>query len=266
MSQGLTELQSDLQLLSDVAKEAGIIASKFFGSQNEVWQKPGNSPVSQADYAVDAFLKDALLSARPDYGWLSEETEDTDERLGKKRLFVVDPIDGTRGFLAGRKEWCISIGLVDEFQPVAGVLECPALREHFMASKGQGAFLNDEKLQMLAGAKIRSITGSRKLNEVMSAELDGDLTVVPFIPSLAYRIAMVAKGTLDAALARPGAHDWDLAAAHVLLEEVGGKISDINGVGPIYNQQDLKSGSLLVSGHAAHEELMKLAKSGGFLH
>ncbi len=259
------DLKADLKLLSDAAKEAGAIAVKYFGSQNEVWQKQGNSPVSEADYAVDAFLKDVLLSARPDYGWLSEETDDNVERLEKKRLFVVDPIDGTRGFLAGHKQWCISIGLVEKFEPIAGVLECPALGEHFTAAKDQGCLLNGSQLKKLEGVSIQTITGSRKLNEVMTDNFSNEVTIVPFVPSLAYRIAMVAKGDIDAALARPGAHDWDLAAAHIILSETGGKMTGIDGEKPLYNQVSPRAGSLLISGQHSHLELMKLAKSGGFL-
>ncbi|MGB7286502.1 MAG: 3'(2'),5'-bisphosphate nucleotidase CysQ [Salaquimonas sp.] len=259
-------LKDDLELVSAAAKEAGLIAMKFFGSPNEVWQKHGNSPVSEADFAVDAFLKDALLAARPGYGWLSEETEDNDERLSKERLFVVDPIDGTRGFLAGNKQWCISIGIVENTRPIAGALECPALNEHFTASKGFGAYLNGSKMDQLVSHAIGTITGSRKLNEVMSDDNQLTAKVLPFVPSLAYRLAMVAKGSLDGAVARPGAHDWDLAAAHILLDEAGGKMTDILGTERRYNQPNPKSGSLLASSIPAHPALMKLAKSAGFLH
>lgn len=266
MSSLSEDLQSDLNLLSEASRQAGQIALKYFNSPNEVWKKHGNSPVSEADYAVDTFLKETLLSARPDYGWLSEETEDDLERLNRKRLFIVDPIDGTRGFLTGEKQWCISVSIVEDGVPVAGVLECPALNEHFTASRGHGAFLNDKQMTRLVGDRIHTITGSRKLNEVMRAHTEPTLKVVPFVPSLAYRIAMVASGQLDAALARSGAHDWDLAAADVLLSEVGGQITGLNGEKCVYNQKNPRVGPLLITGQEAHLELMKLAKTTGFLH
>ena len=211
-------------------------------------------------------MKKTLLEARPDYGWLSEETEDNSDRLGVQRIFVVDPIDGTRGFLAGRSQWCVSVAVVENTLPVAGALECPVLDEHFTALLAGGAYLNGSKMPRLEGSTIGSITGSRKLIETMEAWGDKTLSVVPFVPSLAYRLAMVANRKLDAALARPGAHDWDLAAADVLLREVGGKLTDLDGNQRAYNQTYPRSGSLLASGEAAHGTLMELAKSGGFLH
>lgn len=259
-------IQDDLELISKAARKAGEIALGFFGSKNEVWQKHGNSPVSEADYAVDKFLKEALLSARPGYGWLSEETEDTHDRLGAKRLFVVDPIDGTRGFLAGKKQWCVSVAIVEAASPVAGVLNCPALDEHFIAAKASGAFLNGQKLSHHKNPQIRSITGSRKLIEVMQEKADPGYQILPFVPSLAYRVAMVANNKLDAALARPGAHDWDLAAADIILSEAGGKMTDLSGAVRKYNQANPQSGSLVASGIAAHSNLIDLAKLGGFLH
>lgn len=259
-------IKDDLDLISHAAKKAGEIAFEFFGSKNDVWQKHGNSPVSEADYAVDRFLKETLLNARPNYGWLSEETEDNADRLNSKRLFVVDPIDGTRGFLAGHKQWCVSVAVVEAQSPIAGVLNCPALEEHFVAAKTLGAFLNGTRMQPLKNVDIQTMTGSRKLIEVMEARDDRDYEVLPFVPSLAYRVAMVANDKLDAALARPGAHDWDLAAADVILSEAGGKLTDIMGAPRLYNQPTPRSGSLIASSISSHSNLVDLAKAGGFLH
>ena len=256
----------DLELISRAARDAGKIAMRFFGAKNDVWSKHGNSPVSEADYAVDAYLKEVLLQARPDYGWLSEETEDNADRLQARHLFVVDPIDGTRGFLEGRSEWCVSIGIVVENQPVAGVLECPALDEHFTAVQSGGAFLNGSRLPLLRGDTLKTLTGSRKLNEIMETQIGNRFSVTPFVPSLAYRVAMVAGNRLDGALARPGAHDWDLAAADIILREAGGLLTDLEGKERLYNQPNSGSGSLLASAQGAHKKLIDLAKSGGFLH
>ena len=117
----------DLALLRDAAREAGIIAMRYFGNNPQVWMKGGTSPVSEADHAADAYLRDTLLSARPDYGWLSEETADNPVRLSARRTFVVDPIDGTRGFLEGLRSWCVSVAVVEDGRTLAGVLECPAM-------------------------------------------------------------------------------------------------------------------------------------------
>ena len=109
-----TGVDEDLALLRDAAREAGAIALRYFCKNPEVWMKGGTSPVSEADYAADTSLRDTLLAARPDYGWLSEETADGPERLRARRIFVVDPIDGTRGFLDGQKFWCVSVAVVED--------------------------------------------------------------------------------------------------------------------------------------------------------
>ena len=262
----MTSLEDDHDLIREVSIAAGQIALSYFGEENQVWQKQGDSPVSEADFAVDHFLKETLLAKRPHYGWLSEETEDNSDRLGADRVFVVDPIDGTRGFLAGRKEWCVSIAIVEKNRPIVGVLECPALEQTFSAIAGGGGWLNSDRLSALTATTFRTITGSRKLNASIEKHPDNRLEVIPFIPSLAYRIAMVASGTIDAALARPGAQDWDLAASDLLLQEVGGALVDINGDEKRYNLANTRSGSLLASSKGTQKNLMKLAKSGGFLH
>ena len=131
--------QADLNLLTELGREAGKIAMRWFGEDPKVWMKEGQSPVSEADFAVDAFLKRELLAARPDYGWLSEETDDNEDRLNLDRVFVVDPIDGTRGFIAGSAQWCVSIAVVEQGRPVAGILECPALEQTIVARESSGA-------------------------------------------------------------------------------------------------------------------------------
>ena len=123
----------DLQLIRDAAREAGDIAMRYFKRNPEVWLKGGHSPVSEADYAVDKFLRETLIAARPDYGWLSEETVDSAARLEARRTFVVDPIDGTRSFLEGRSTWCVSIAVVENGNAVAGVVDCPAKDEIYWA-------------------------------------------------------------------------------------------------------------------------------------
>ncbi len=238
----------------------------FFRADNQVWHKHGNSPVSEADFAVDRFLIETLRAARPGYGWLSEETEDSGERLSASRIFVVDPIDGTRGFIDGRKEWCISVAVVENGVPVAGVLECPALGETYAAAGGLGARLNGGKLAVLSGRSVASVTASSKLNREIRASHGDTLSVVPFVPSLAYRLAMVAGCKVDAALVKQGASEWDIAAADVILQEAGGILAGLDGARPQYNQPATRYGPLLASGMEAVGDVIELAKSGGFLH
>lgn len=227
-------LQDDLVLLADAADEAGRIAKRFFGKDPEVWYKDGKSPVSEADLAVDRFLKNELLAARPDYGWLSEETSAEPQMSSAKRLFVVDPIDGTRAFLKGKSTWCVSIAVVADGIPVAGVLDCPAKDEVYLAVEGGGAKRNGQKLVVANPSAAPSIAGPATMIDALPDLFRQSVNRHPYIPSLAYRIAMVADGSIDATFVRPNAHDWDIAAADLVLREAGGSIRMADGAAPRY--------------------------------
>lgn len=263
------QLSNDIKLLNEVAVEAGKIALSFFNSKNQIWEKSGGSPVSQADFAVDKFLRETLLQERPNYGWLSEETEDDkDARLSKETIFVVDPIDGTRGFIEGSNQWCISIAIVKNNLPIAGLLECPVLKETFVATKNGGSFLNGNKLILPSNSaddKVNSVTGSRILNAELAQNYKDQLTVTPYVPSLAYRIAMVAANLVDAGVARGGAKDWDLAAADLILSEAGGILTDLEDEIRYYNKQSTGGGPLVAASKIRHKTILALAKSEGFL-
>ena len=206
------------------------------------------SPVTEADLHADAYLRETLLAARPDYGWLSEETADNAVRLSRRRTFVVDPIDGTKAFIDGRDLWCVSVAIVENGVSLAGVLDCPARGEVFEASRGQGSFLNGRRLALgpprlpprLSGAKAFVAAYARAAN--VTPELVGH------IPSLAYRIAMIADGRLDGTFIKPNSHDWDLAAADLILSEAGGEIRRKDGGKPVYALRETVHG-VLAAGH-----------------
>src|SRR6478735_3540382 len=143
--------QSDLALIADAARQAGTVALSHFNRSPEVWWKnEGRSPVSAADFAANETLQTILCGARPDYGWLSEETDDNTQRLSEATLFIVDPIDGTRAFLAGQNLWCVSVAVVHRGRPVAGVLYAPALEELFEAVEGGTALKNGQPIAVSA--------------------------------------------------------------------------------------------------------------------
>ncbi|WP_394690507.1 3'(2'),5'-bisphosphate nucleotidase CysQ [Hoeflea sp.] len=244
----------DLALMLGAADKAADIAMSFFRNDPDVWYKnEGRSPVSEADVAIDDMLQRLLLDARPDYGWLSEEVEDNDRRLACRRVFVVDPIDGTRAYVGGRKDWCVSIGLVEDGLPVAGVLAAPARGEIWQARLGGGAFLNDVRL----GAAPEDDSGTLKvvLPDVVADKMRPDILTrfdkVPGGPSLALRLAMVAKGDFDGVYIRPRSNEWDLAAADVMLRETGHKLVEQTGRLMRYNEPD-PSRTLLVAASSTH--------------
>ncbi len=252
--------QADKELLETLSKEAGQIALSWFGKEPEVWWKEGDSPVSQADYAVDAFLKERLLEARPDYGWLSEETDDNKDRLKANRTFVVDPIDGTRGFINGMKRWCISIAVVEDNRPVVGVLDCPVLEQTVVAVSGAGVRVNEKHVKARIPGDPIHMTGPRAFVNSVSDGLGETINKTPFVPSLAWRLAMVAIGELDVALARASAKDWDLAAADLIVHEAGGALTDLDGGKLLYNCPSIRHGTLVASHKSRHEEMLDLAR------
>ena len=166
--------QADLALLREAARAAGEIAMRYFKQSPEVWLKGGSSPVSAADYAVDKFLRESLMAARPDYGWLSEETADNDARLSARRTFVVDPIDGTRAFLDGRATWCVSVAVVEGGISRCGVLDCPAKNSILWAAevvcRGDVLVVLDD-VSVVGRRSLRRIDGGSRGRDIASGIL-----------------------------------------------------------------------------------------------
>ncbi|MHA7774255.1 3'(2'),5'-bisphosphate nucleotidase CysQ [Roseibium sp. M-1] len=233
------EPEADLELLEGAAREAGELALSYFGKDPESWfkGKPGVSPVSEADLAVDRLLTARLRGARPGYGWLSEETADDRSRLEHERVFIVDPIDGTRAFLAGGDEWTVAVAVVEAGRPVAGAVFAPVRGEMFLARKGGGAFLNGDRISVSGQTDIAGATLTGPHSIVANADvLAAGFKGTDILRSLAYRLVTVAAGRVDVGTARGGPSDWDLAAADLLVQEAGGRLTDISGRDLIYNR------------------------------
>jgi myo-inositol-1(or 4)-monophosphatase len=207
-----------------IVREAGAVARAAFGSPVKTWVKGWNSPVSEVDIAVNQLLKEQLVAIVPDAGWLSEESEDDPARLTASRVWIVDPIDGTRSFIAGRADWAISIALVEVRRPVIAALYAPISEELFLAVAGGGATRNGTPITTTPGDAIEGarISGPKGFLDRLATVAPG-FTILPRIHSLALRLARVADGTLDAAFA---SRDWDLAAADLLVHEAGGAHHD----------------------------------------
>jgi len=236
--------EDDLELLRTSAVAAGILASGYFRRQVKTWEKANASPVSEADIVVDKFLRGSLRAARPDYGWLSEETADDRERLGKTRTFIVDPIDGTRGFIRGDEAWSVSLAVVENGVPIAGVIFAPALDEMYDAYSGGGARLNGRPLKRVrrSGAPPTIPAPTAVHQEMQAAGLE--YRRGGHYPSLAYALVQVATGKLDAAVARRGSLDWDIAAAAIILDEAGIAFADVCAGFPTFNKAELRHGAL----------------------
>ncbi len=240
------------ELARAAALEAGALAMRWFrpGSRTtaRVWTKGKSSPVTEADVEADNFLRSRLMLAGAEFGWLSEETADSPERLERRFLFVVDPIDGTRAFLEGDPRWCVSIALVEEGLPVIAVVHAPALEMTHEAVRGGPALLNGQPIHVSQASRLARarVAGPRFLLDAF-ASADAGIVPIAKVPSLAHRFCKVADGSLDAALASADAKDWDIAAAHLIVESAGGKLADLDGITPLYNRVCISHGRLLAA-------------------
>jgi myo-inositol-1(or 4)-monophosphatase len=257
---GHPDLGDDVALLADATRAAGEVALGFFGHDPRTWSKAGDSPVTEADIAVDKMLQSRLMAARPDYGWLSEETIDTPDRLSAKRLFVVDPIDGTRAFIGKDPRWTVSVAIVEGDRPVAAALFQPAIDDLMLAAKGRGAWRGTTRLQVTERETLNgaSLTGPRKFGALEAEATEAGIHLQAPVPSLALRIAHVANGTADAAYAFARAHDWDLAAADLLVWEAGGRLTDINGETLVYNRAVPRHAALVAAGPGVYHAFVAL--------
>jgi myo-inositol-1(or 4)-monophosphatase len=248
-------------LLASAAREAGAVALEYFrpGARTsaQVETKVGGSPVTAADLAADSLLKRRLLDALPEAGWLSEETIDDFERLGRRSLIVVDPIDGTRAFVIGDPHWAVSAALIVDGRPIAGVVHAPALDETYAAARGGGATFNGAPLAAAAGWPPRAAAGPKPIIQAMAAKLGSPVEITPRVPSLAYRLCMAALGAVDFAVAAENSHDWDIAAADLLLEEAGARLIDGSGEPLLYNARQVRRGALLAASAAAPPSLIE---------
>jgi myo-inositol-1(or 4)-monophosphatase len=239
----LHTISEDLALILSATEEARRIALSYFHGHKEmdVRMKGGTSPVSAGDFAVDNYLREFLMAARPDYGWLSEESAEPlpSKRQTAARAFIVDPIDGTRAYVDGRDIWCISIGVVETGAAIAGVLDCPALGVRYWASAGEGAWKDDRRLKTSPPAKVPVIAAPKAILHRLVAAFPGGIHHHQHVPSLAYRLALVAEGVLDATVVKPNSHDWDIAAAEIILREAGARITLADGAEVILNGENV---------------------------
>lgn len=228
---------ADAALLIEATRAGGAIAKKFFGGEFKRWSKGQAGPVTEADYAVDKYLRETLLAARPDYGWLSEETEDDSSRLSRERVFIADPIDGTRAFMRGLPEFTIVACVVTEGRPVAAAIYNPITGEMFDAIAGSGARRNGEPLRVSAQAALENCRMIAS-NEVL-ARKEWDEPWPPMHVenrrSIAYRMALVGAGDVDAMISLGAKHDWDVAAGDLIVHEAGGRVSTGEGAVMLYN-------------------------------
>lgn len=255
-------MTEDLALLIAVAREAGAVALGHFRNGVRHWEKAKGDPVSEADLAVNQAIAARIAAARPDYAWLSEETADQPARLSAEAVVVVDPIDGTRGFIAGKPQFTVAVAVVRDHRPVAGVVYAPAEERLFAAARGHGASLNGQAISVtertgLAGARL---VGAADLfrSSRWPTPWPADLVTTSY-PSIAYALAMVACGMADGSVSLTGKSDWDLAAADLIVHEAGGLVTSRDGGALRYNREALRHPGVISAGPGLHAQLVEKA-------
>ncbi len=250
---------TDLSLLIDAATEAGRIATRYSGRSAQRWDKPeGAGPVTEADLAVNAMLEQRLPAARPGYGWLSEETEDSPDRLARDRVFIIDPIDGTRSFAEGSRTWAHSLAVAENGVVTAAVIYLPLRDLMFAAAQGQGARLNGSPICTArpAGLDQASILAA-KPNMDTRHWRDGQVPEFKraFRPSLAYRMALVAQGRFDGMMTLRPSWEWDIAAGDLIIREANGISSDRHGQSFRFNNSRPQLNGVIGAGADVHRLL-----------
>lgn len=249
--------------LEAVMREAGDLARVTASRPFKRWTKgEDHSPVSEGDIAVNQLLQERLPKLVPAAGWLSEETEDDAAARSAPIAWIVDPIDGTRAYISGRADWTISVALVEDGRPAVAALYAPVTEEMFLAVRGQGAILNGAPMHAPDGASLTGarLAGPKRYLDRLAA-LSPALLPQPKVHSLALRLTRVAQGQLDAAFASGGSHDWDLAAADLLVHEAGGVMTDFAGQTPRYNRPHLVHAALIAAGPTRHGTLIELVRA-----
>ena len=258
------DIAADHSLIIEAVREAGALASRYFGGPLKVREKGPGDPVSDADLAIDSLLHRKLREARPGYGWLSEESEDDPARLGPAPVFIVDPIDGTKTFIKGVPDFAVCVALVRDGRPLAAAVFNPATDEFFDARLDGGARLNGDPIAVTEQASVdgaRLLASARELRTGRWPEAFAGARVSDR-GSIAYKLALVACGRHDGAVSMTAKSDWDIAAADLIVAEAGGRVTTAAGGRFRYNRASVRHPSVIAAGASLHRELLRRLESG----
>jgi len=254
------ELNVALNVARQATLEAGAAIRSYFKHSYEIRDKGHDNPVTAADLAADRILRERLMAAFPDDGWLSEETVDDPARLDRRRIWVVDPIDGTKEFIMGIPEFAISVAMVMGCDTQLGIVYNPSTDEFFHAVRGGGAYLNGDPVHVTQRAEVAGAHIPASRSEFKRGEFDGLLLPVKVTPtgSIAYKLALVAAGRADATWSRGPKNEWDICAGVLLAQEAGGRVTDLHCQPYCFNQYDPLVDGIVASNGQLHTGVMAL--------
>ncbi len=251
--------QDECETAERAARQAGSIIMALFKGKFAVQEKSKNNPVTTADLAANRRIREIIGQRFPQDGWLSEEDHDDERRLGLSRVWVVDPLDGTKEFIEGVPQFAVSIGFVVDGQPKVAVVYNPAKERLYKAASGQGAFLNGAVIRVtgrvdIDGAKLLvSRSEPQKRFQVFV-----DRCAIRPIGSIAYRLAKVVGGDGDGTLTFRTIHEWDVCAGVLMVDEAGGKVVDGDGNLLKFNRQPAKCRGVVAAGKGLTKGLQGL--------
>lgn len=249
----------DLALLTDAAREAGRIAMRYWRKDPQVWDKGGeHGPVTEADLAVNDMLKAKLLAARPDYGWLSEETPDSADRLAVDTVFIIDPIDGTRAFVAGEETWAHSLAVAHKGKVTAGVVYLPAIDRIYVASETSDPLRDGEVIRASGRDRLEGANILTTKANMVPEKWPGGVPEITrsFRASLAYRMCLAAEGRFDGMLTLRDAWEWDIAAGSLIAEKAGAVVTDRIGKALRFNAPTALAEGVLALPPKLHADAM----------
>ena len=257
-------MEKEKALAIAAARAAGDIIRTIYETNYRVEYKKGdNSPVTLADREANQKIHAMLQAAFPDYGWLSEETVDSPARLSTHRVWVVDPMDGTREFIQKIPEFAVSIGLVEAGWPILGVVYNPILDQLFWAVRGQGAWCGTRPLRVPETPHLVEATILSSRSETKRGEWKDFRSLFRARPmgSIAYKLACIANGAADASFTLMPKNEWDICAGTLLVEEAGGRVTTLGGKPVRFNQPTTLLQGLVASNGRLHTQLLELLTS-----
>lgn len=248
------DLAEDLGLALAAVQKASLVALDHWKRGPLHWDKSDGSPVSEGDLAVNQVLHEALGKARPDYGWISEETPDDLARLAKRRVWIADPIDGTRDFITGGIDWCIALALLEDGKPSLAIVACPGREEVFTAKRSEGAYRGKQRLAMTDNLNLGNATIIA--NRSVLAQLGKTSGGAPRL-ALSVRLCRIAEGRADATVATTTKHDWDLVPGDLIVREAGGRVSSADGAPYQFNRRETRQAGLIAAPPRLHRDIVE---------